>query len=164
GSLGIDPAKASFEDRVSAEIKFVEARSKVLQKEVDTETTLYDSILKQKRDTDVSSADTATSIRLIGPPLVPTKPSKPKKTVVLLLGLPTPTFLGLGAVTAIRTANATIDTPMEAEAVLGLPVLGTILRATPKKGSGAAAAVRAGAASGALSDEMVVATDPGSAT
>ncbi len=131
-----------------------------MQKEVDTESALFDNVLKQQRDTDVGQGDTATSIQLVGPPLVPTKPSKPKKTVVLLLGISMATFLGLGAVVAVRTVNATIDTPMEAEAVLGLPVLGTILRATPKKGSGAAAAGKSRGGQRCTLRRNVVATDP----
>ncbi len=77
------------------------------------------------------------------------------------------TFLGLGAVVGVRAIDSTIDTPMEAEAALGLPVIGTILRATgKKKATGSPASAKSTATSGIppLSDEMIVATDPGSAT
>jgi polysaccharide biosynthesis transport protein len=159
-----DLSSLSFDDRVAAEIKYVEARSQVLQKEVDTESDLFDSILKQMRETAVNQYDYATDISLKEPPLVAARPSKPKKTIILLLGVSMATFLGLGAVVAVRAIDSTIETPMEAEAALGLPVLGTILRASPKKGSPSTAAARGANLAGALSDEMVVVTDPGGAT
>jgi len=161
-------AKAPIDDRVTAEIEYVEARSQVLQKEVDTDSDLFNNLLKQREDASVTADSSATAITEAEPPQLPTKPSKPKKTTILLLGVAMATFLGLGAVVGVRAIDSTIDTPMEAEAALGLPVIGTILRASGKKKATEPSAPgnARGAAAGTapLSDEMVVATDPGSAT
>ena len=174
-AVQFDPtlAKAAIDDRVTAEIQYVQARTQVLQKEVDTDSQLLNNLLKQQGDAAVSSEDTATAITLANPPQLPTKPSKPKKTIILLLGVSMATFLGIGAIVGVRAIDSTIDTPMEAEAALGLPVIGTILRATGKKkgpappGPGTVTPPRSssvGNSANPLSDEMVVATDPGSAT
>jgi capsular exopolysaccharide synthesis family protein len=79
-----------------------------------------------------------------------------------MLGLTMGIFMGLGAVAAVRAIEGTIDSPMEAEAALGLPVLGTILQAPTKKvAEGTVAPVKS---SSSLPDEMVVVTDPGGAS
>jgi capsular exopolysaccharide synthesis family protein len=69
-------------------------------------------------------------------------------------------------VIGVRALDSTIESPMEAEAALGLPVIGTIIRASGKKEKpkGAVAVPRGGSLASSLSEEMVVATDPGSAT
>ena len=172
-AVQFDPtlAKAAIDDRVTAEVQYVQARTQVLQKEVDTDSQLLNNLLKQQGDALVSSEDTATAITLANPPQLPTKPSKPKKTIILLLGVSMATFLGIGDIIGVRAIDSTIDTPMEAEAALGLPVIGTILRASPKKKgaapSGTVTPPRSSSVSSGgppLSEEMVVATDPGSAT
>ena len=113
----------------------------------------------------VTEDASTTAIKLQGVPDLPSKPSKPKKTIILLLGFSMATFLGLGAVVGVRAIDSTIDTPMEAEAALGLPVIGTILRASgKKKPDGPSPARPANSLASTLSEEMVVATDPGSAT
>jgi succinoglycan biosynthesis transport protein ExoP len=163
-AVALDSATASapLEERVATELKLVEARSQVLQKEVDTESTLFNNVLAQMRDSDVTQNATTTEIQLVGPPALPAKPSKPKKAAVLLLGLTMGVFLGLGAVVGIRALEGTIDTPMEAESVLGISVLGTILQAPPKKDGDLASAVNPKSKS-SLPNDMVVVTDPGGA-
>jgi succinoglycan biosynthesis transport protein ExoP len=165
----LDPALASssLDDRVTAEIGYVQARAQVLQKEVDTDSDLFNNLLKQREDAMVSQDSNATAIRLVEPPQLPDKPSKPKKTIILLLGISMGAFLGLGAVIGVRAIDSTIDTPMEAEAALGLPVIGTILRASGKKPNPSPptpSPTRTATGVPPLSEEMVVATDPGSAT
>jgi succinoglycan biosynthesis transport protein ExoP len=161
--LIVEP-NSSTDDRVQAEIKYVQARAQVLQKEVDSESDLFNSLLKQAQDASVGQDSAATAIELVEPPQISNKPAKPKKSIILLLGLSMATFLGLGAVLGVRVLDSTIDTPMEAEAALGLPVIGTILRATPKKTKDGTAPKRLTNNTTGLPDELVVATDPGSAT
>jgi capsular exopolysaccharide synthesis family protein len=158
-------AASLLENHVSNELKLVEARSQVLQMEVDTESTLFNNLLKQMRETDVVQDSVATDIRLVEPPILASKPSHPKKTIILLLGLSMGVFLGLSAVVAIHTIENTIDTPMDAETALGLPVLGTILLAPSKKASGASSANPGDAnPTGSISDDLVGVANPGGAT
>jgi succinoglycan biosynthesis transport protein ExoP len=174
-AVQFDPneAKAALDDRVTAEIQYVQARTQVSQKEVDTDSQLLSNLETQLGHAAVNSDDSATAVTLANPPELPTKPSKPKKTIILLLGFSMGAFLGIGAVIGVRAIDSTIDTPMEAEAALGLPVIGTILRATGKKkgpappSAGTVTPPRSSSVGNAplsLSEEMVVATDPGSAT
>ena len=109
----LDPALASssLDDRVTAEIGYVQARAQVLQKEVDTDSDLFNNLLKQREDAMVSQDANATAIKLAEPPQLPDKPAKPKKIIILLLGISMGTFLGLGAVVGVRAIDSTIDTP-----------------------------------------------------
>jgi capsular exopolysaccharide synthesis family protein len=132
-SNGNDLASASPNDRISTELKLVEARSEVLQKEVDTESALFDNVLKQMREMDVSQDSAATDISLVEPPPLPVKPAKPKKTVILFLGLAAGVILGAVAVALAHAVDSSIQTPIEAEALLGLPVLGLIPQLSSKK-------------------------------
>jgi capsular exopolysaccharide synthesis family protein len=133
-----DLASASPADRIPTELKLVEARSEVLQTEVDTETALFDNILKQMRETDVSQDAAATEITVVEPPPLPHKPSKPKKAIVLLLGLAAGTLAGVVAIALSHAIDSSIQSPTEAEALLGLPVLIAIPRIPSKKKPGIA--------------------------
>jgi succinoglycan biosynthesis transport protein ExoP len=162
-----DLASAAPDDRVSTELKLVEARSEVLQKEVDTESALFDNVLRQMRETDVSQDSAATNIHLVEPPVVPTKAAKPKKGIVLLLGAAMGALLGAGAVFLAHSIDTSIQTPMEAEKLLDLPVLGTIPQLPSKKAATAPPASLTGPPrvdpGGMFSKELVVVTDPGGA-
>jgi capsular exopolysaccharide synthesis family protein len=158
-------AYVSAGDRISTELKLVEARSEVLQKEVDTESALFDNILKQLRETNVNHDSAATDIRVVEPPPLPVKPAKPKKGIILFLGLAMGTVLGVGAVALAYALDSSIQTPPEAETLLGLPVLGTLPRLSPKKAPGMSiipSSGRTGTDQTALSDNgLVVLADPG---
>jgi len=135
-------------DRIPTELKLVEARSEVLQTQVDTEGALFDNILKQMRETDVSQESAPTEIRLVSPPLLPdlNKPAKPRKLIVLLIAFVGGSLLGVGAIAFVNAIDSTIRSPAEAEALLGLPLLGMIPKVSSKK-KGA-------------NHELSVATDP----
>ena len=121
-----DLAAVSPDNRIPTELKLVDARAEVLQKEVDTESALFDNVLKQMRETDVGQTAASTEIRLVEAPPFPNKPAKPKKTIVLFIGLAAGTLLGAVAVAVAHVIDSSFQTPLEAEALLGLPVLGMI--------------------------------------
>jgi capsular exopolysaccharide synthesis family protein len=159
-------ASASPKDRIPTELKLVEARSEVLQKEVDTESALFDNVLKQMRETDVTQDTAATDIRVVEPPPLPNKPAKPKKALILLLGLMGGSVLGIAAIAISNAVDSSIQTPVEAETLLGLPVLG-VVPLLPRKAHSAtkvpAPAFRAPNTSTSRNDELVMVADPGGA-
>ena len=157
-------AYGSSDDRIPAELKLVEARSEVLQKEVDTESALFDNILKQLRETNVNHDSAATEIRIVEPPPLPVKPAKPKKSVILFLGLAMGIILGVGAVALAHAVDSSIQTPEEAEALLGLPVLGTLPKLPSKKVPGIPVILsseQSGVQALLPDNELVVLSDPG---
>jgi len=138
-------------DRIPTELKLVEARSEVLQTQVDTEGALFDNILKQMREADVSQDAAPTEIRLVAPPLLPDlkKPAKPRKLIVLLIAFVGGSLLGVGAIAFVNSIDSSIRSAADAEALLGLPLLGLIPKVSSKK-KGA-------------NLELIVASDPSSA-
>jgi capsular exopolysaccharide synthesis family protein len=153
-------ASPSVDIRIATELKLVEARANVLQREVDTESALFENVLKQMREADVSKESAPTQITLVGPPELPLKPTYPKKGVVLALGMFGGLAFGLGLVFLLDLLDSSIKTAAEAEEFLKLPVLGAIpLIVTTKeqrrkeKKTGAAADVK--------EQHLVMVTEPG---
>jgi succinoglycan biosynthesis transport protein ExoP len=160
-----DLSSATPQERISTELKLVEARSEVLQKEVDTESALFDNVLKQMRETDVNQDSAATDIRVVEPPPLPGRPAKPKKMLILLLSIAAGAVLGVGGLALANAIDSSIQTPVEAESLLNLPVLGTIPLLYKKKlfGLGKLSPESPRGVSAGPRDELVLLTDPSGA-
>ena len=152
-------------DRIALELKLVEARANVLQLEVDTESALYDSVLKQGGGASVSRGASATEVRLREAPDLPNKPSKPKRSLILAIGFVFGVLLGTAAVFIANVADSSIKTTLEAEELLGLPLLGAIPLFEPEEkeavGPPRAPSSRQAGMIGSAG-ELVVANAPGS--
>jgi capsular exopolysaccharide synthesis family protein len=156
-------ASAPPSERIATELKLVEARSNVLQMEVDTQSALFDNVLKQMREENVSRNATPTEIRLVEPPDLPVTPDKPKKTLILAMGLILGAVLGTVAVFVANSIDTTIKTAVEAEELLGLPVLGAIPLFVPEKSPDDPKTTRKKAnKEDETRDLLVVKTEPGS--
>jgi capsular exopolysaccharide synthesis family protein len=161
-STEINDAPAA--DKTDVELKLVEARANVLQMEVDTESALYDSVLKQHGTADVSSAAVATQVRVSQEPDLPMKPAKPRKTLTLAIGTLLGLLVGAAAVFGANALDSTIKTMVEAEELLGAPVLGAIPLFTNEEktqGPPRSPESRRAGMIGARG-ELIVQTDPGS--
>jgi succinoglycan biosynthesis transport protein ExoP len=158
-------SSATPDERIQTELRLVTARANVLQKEVDTESALFDSVLKQMQEGDVTKEATPTEIRPVEPAALPIHPFKPRKSLILALGLAGGLLLGVFAVAVVNALDSSIKTTVEAEEQLGIPVLGAI----PVVESGAPSK-RASPRASENSDlgasktrSLVVQTDPGGA-
>jgi succinoglycan biosynthesis transport protein ExoP len=158
-------AAATPDARIQNELRLVTARANVLQKEVDTESALFDSVLKQMREADVTREATPTEIRLAEPAALPVRPFAPRKSLILAIGAACGLLLGAAAVAAVNAFDSSIKTTIEAEEILGLPVLGAIplleSGESSRKSSNRAAAKPETDAQKA--QRLVVQTDPGGA-
>lgn len=98
----------------------------ILQRELDTTRTLYDGLLQRYKEVGVTAGVTANNISIIDRATPPLSPSKPSLIRNILLA----TFLGLGlgvvAALVLEAFDETIATPDDAEAKLGVPVLGVV--------------------------------------
>lgn len=151
-------------DRVATELKLVEARANVLQMEVDTQSALFDNVVKQMREANVGQKATPTVVHLQEPPDLPASPEKPRKTLDLALGILLGMLLGAVAVFIVSAVDSSMKTSLEAEEVMGLPVLG-IIPFFSKEGEGKGRARLVKPTDGEQSPSpLVVRTDPGSGT
>jgi capsular exopolysaccharide synthesis family protein len=126
----------STPDRIQTELQLVDSRTNVLEGEVETERTLFNNILKQRSEADVSQKAPPTQVLIQEEPFLPGKPVKPQKVLILLLGAAAGLAVGAGLVFFLNGLDSSFKTPEEAEQVLGLPILGAIPQiALPKRAS-----------------------------
>ena len=107
-------------------LRDVGARYDFLKNERDTAKTLYDSLIKQKRDTAVNSELAPTNVRLVQTPAVPNQPSQPRMFLDLFLGLIASVVVSIGAVFGRAYFDSSVTSSDEVEEVLRLPTLAAI--------------------------------------
>ena len=97
----------------------------ILQREVDTNRTLYDGLLQRYKEVGVAGGVAASNIAIVDRAEAPKFPSSPNP--LLNMALAAVVGLGVGLVLAfLREAfDSAIRAPADVEAKLGLPILGT---------------------------------------
>ena len=97
-----------------------------LKRQVDSNRTIYDSLLQRSKEVEVAGGAGANNIFVVDRAEVPGAPSSPQLSRSLLLSL----LLGLGAgvvaAYVLERLDDTITSPAEIERITGLPTLGII--------------------------------------
>lgn len=107
-----------------------------LEHEVQANATMYQKILDQLKEADVtpelmSASDVdGTDIRVLGQPLTPMQPASPRQKLLLALSTAAGLILGCGSALVSRGFDNTISSVDEAESFLGLPVFVSIPRSS----------------------------------
>ena len=98
----------------------------ILQREVDTNRTLYDGLLQRYKEVGVAGGVTTNNISIVDRAEAPRQPSKPRPA--LNLAIAAVLGLGLGGLIAflLEALDQLVRSPTDVEQKLGLPVLGTI--------------------------------------
>src|SRR6266404_9687936 len=107
-----------------------------LARQAETDRALYESVLRQIKETDVSKDVKTTPISIVEHSPVarfPVSPSIPKSIILGLLG---GLALGLGFVYVVDIMDRSIKTVDQAETTLALPVLSAVPEIRSKKGAG----------------------------
>ena len=127
---------------LKAEVLDLRSRSiqyNILQRELDTNRSLYDGLLQQYKEVGVSGAVSTNNVSIIDKAKLPRKPSSPS----LLLNLVLAFFLGLLALAAtiaiLELLDDTFKIPEEVEEKLGLAVLGVVPLSAKRGGKGSLA-------------------------
>ena len=154
GSLkGLSP-----QDRVQAELQLVEARTNVLEGEVDTERALFNNVLKQTSEATLNKEAAPTDVRIVEEASLPHKPVRPQKKVVLIVALAGGLVVGLGAIFLLNAVDSSFKMAEEVEGYLGLPVIGAVpVISSEKKG-----AMPPGPARKERLEKVILVSDPGS--
>ena len=96
------------------------------QREVDSSRALYDTFLTRLKETAATSdVDTANAI-IVDLAIVPNKPAKPKKVLIVLLVGFLAGLVGVGLNLLLDMFNNTFKSPEDVENNLDLPVLGIL--------------------------------------
>jgi succinoglycan biosynthesis transport protein ExoP len=98
----------------------------ILQREVDTNRTIYDGLLQRYKEIGIAGAVGTNNISIVDQARVPEGPSSPRPLINLLLGLMLGAGLGAALALALEQIDEAITDPGEMEALLGVPSLGVV--------------------------------------
>jgi capsular exopolysaccharide synthesis family protein len=101
----------------------------ILQREVDTNRSLYDALLQRYKEIGVAGGIGRNLVSVVDRAQVPSGPFKPNLMLNLLIGFAVGLLTGIGAALALEFINDTVKTPDDVRDKLKLASLGAI----PKK-------------------------------
>jgi uncharacterized protein involved in exopolysaccharide biosynthesis len=103
-----------------------EAQALSLQREKDSVEELQATVLKRLKETGLTSALTASNIRVVEPATRPVLPIKPRTELIWPLAAIAGLVLGVGVAFLADSLDNRVRTPDEIERVLGLPIVGMV--------------------------------------
>jgi uncharacterized protein involved in exopolysaccharide biosynthesis/cellulose biosynthesis protein BcsQ len=98
----------------------------VLRQQAESSKEIFDFLLKQAEEINLSSVMSSSSLRVIDRAEVPVEAIWPKKKLSVLLAAMLSLTLGIGLVLFIDYMDNTIKTPSDVYHLLNIPVLGTV--------------------------------------
>lgn len=110
-------------------------RYETLKHEVDTNRSTYESLLQKVKESSVSVALQATSMRVVDAALPPAKPYKPNEPINLAGGLLAGLLLGMTTVSLRHRADRRVQGPGVMQRYLATPELGVIPSAGRTRGA-----------------------------
>ncbi len=98
----------------------------ILQREVDTNRELYNSVLQRMKDVGLAAESQSSNIVIVDEAEPPTGPSSPHRTIALLQAIAFGLALGIGLAFLIEYQDKTLKTPDQVEIYLHLPNLAAV--------------------------------------
>lgn len=133
---GLDSARAAeqaldeamkTQEAAALELSKLSIQYGVLAREVESDRTLYDAVLKGMKEAWVTKeTQQGGIIRLVEPAHLPESPVSPRKTAIMAMSGLAGIFLGVLIVMGLRVADTSIKTVDEAETILGLSVFSVV--------------------------------------
>ncbi|WP_255609433.1 GumC family protein [Methylosinus sp. Sm6] len=116
-------------ERLKADVLDLRGRSiqyNILQRELDTNRSLYDGLLQQYKEVGITGAIGTSNVSIIDRAELPKGPSSPKLLFNLGLALALGVLASAGAIIVGEIRDDTLKVPEDVEETLGLAVLGVI--------------------------------------
>ncbi len=98
----------------------------VLKRQAESHQDIYDLLLKDAKETSLTSVMESTNVRIVDKAEIPLFPVKPRIFLNILLAVVLGLFMGTGLAFFIEYMDNTIKTPNEIPQRLGMPVLGVL--------------------------------------
>jgi len=105
-----------------------------LMRDVKVQTELYTLLLNKVQELKVAKAGTIGNVRILDYAVIPDKPIKPKKGLIIALGLVLGLFVGVLFVFIRKSLQKGIESPELIEQKLGIPVYATVPHAEAQIG------------------------------
>jgi tyrosine-protein kinase Etk/Wzc len=115
----------TMQDRIK-NLPMIEQNLVRLTREVKVNTDLYTALLNTAQQLKLITVGKVSNVRLIDPPMLPEKPVKPNRPVILALAVLGGLFLGVLVAFFRKSLYGGIDTPEQVEKMVGVPVYATI--------------------------------------
>lgn len=119
--------KAQIQDISRKEFKLRE-----LQREVDTNRSLYETFLTRLKETAATSDMNSANARIVDRAIVPNQASKPRKSLIVSIAAVLAAVLGIGLTLLFEALNNSFKSTEDVESKLNVPVLG-VVPLVPKK-------------------------------
>jgi len=103
-----------------------ESKLLALRREADINRKLYDLFYDRLSETTATGDLESAPARIISPAVIPAKPAKPNKTLVIFLVFVISLMVGVTAVFLLETLNNTVRSAADVEEKLRLPLLGMV--------------------------------------
>ncbi len=123
----------SFKEQQEKALEFnkVSIRYNVLAREVETDRATYQGVMTRLRETGVEASMEAAPYRIIEEPSIPGKPSKPKRSMILLVAFALQFLACAGAIIAADRINSGFRSVDGLESMTGLTVVGALPKEKP---------------------------------
>lgn len=112
--------------REGQELNEKESQYQNLQREVESNQQLYDSVVKRLKETGVAGGLENSNVRIVEEATPPATPIRPRKAWNLGLSIAAGLVLAFGLAFALEYLDTTVKTPDDVERYLGLPVIGVV--------------------------------------
>jgi uncharacterized protein involved in exopolysaccharide biosynthesis len=112
--------------REGQELNDKESQYQNLQRDVESNRQLYDSVVKRLKETGVVGGLENSNVRIVEEATVPGAPIRPRKAWNLGLSIAAGLILAFGVAFAIEYLDTTVKTPDDVERYLGLSVIGVV--------------------------------------
>jgi len=126
---GLQARRANYERRL-AQSPEVERQYRTMARDLDSAQFKYQEILSKQTESQVSqnleTERKGEKFTLIEPPQPPEKPISPNRILILVMGFVLALGLGLGAIVAEDTLDATVRGPSDIRQMLQVPALASI--------------------------------------
>ena len=117
---------AALNERVESEIQLVGTRSNVLDRELEAEQQIYDSLITKLKEGNLSKGFAGKQFDVVQPPNFPSYPTGPDKKKILIKYTAGGAALGIGIILFLGFLDPSLRTVSELELLTGLPVIGAL--------------------------------------
>ena len=112
--------------REGQELNDKESQYQNLQREVESNQQLYDSVVKRLKETGVAGGLENSNVRIVEEATAPGAPIRPRQAYNLGLSIVAGLVLAFGVAFGLEYLDTTVKTPDDVERYLGLPVIGIV--------------------------------------